>query len=183
MMDPVFVFTREEWDEIIPPAEPEWENYIFCYFLGDNPEHRTAAKKLAAETGMKIVTLRHLDVFVDADESFGDYAPYDVDPVRFLNILRNATFVCTDSFHGTAFSVIFEKQFVVFDRYKNDLAYSKNSRIESVCKNLGLNDRRYIDVSGITEQMAKEIAYDDVCQKYLRYREDTKKYLNEYLKK
>jgi len=181
LMDPVFVFNKDEWNELVPLEEPEWESYIFCYFLGQNPEHRAAAKVLAEKTGLKIVTLRHLDEYVDDDESFGDVAPYDVDPVRFLNILRNATYGCTDSFHGTAFSIIFEKQFMVFDRYNNQSSNSKNSRVESVCANVGLKNRRHTDIEHIFEMMEQQIDYVAVAKKVDQYRENTKKYLKSTL--
>ena len=56
--------------------------------------------KAAKFLGCKIVALRHLDQYVEKDEEFGDYAPYDVGPDRFLNLLRGANYICTDSYHG-----------------------------------------------------------------------------------
>lgn len=181
LMDPVFVFDKAEWNELVPCETPEWDNYIFCYFLGDNPEHRKAAKELSKKTGLKIVTMRHLDRYIESDESFGDYAPYDVNPVRFLNILRNATYICTDSFHGTAFSVIFEKKFMVFDRYSDTSSNSKNSRIESVCKNLGIENRRYCSDKDISEVMKQDIDYGFVETELSKYRDKTLKYLKSAL--
>lgn len=177
LMDPVFAFSKEEWNEIVPFEKPEWDDYIFCYFLGNDESHRTAAKTLAEKTGKKIVTLRHLDNYVDKDENFGDYAPYDVNPAYFLNILRNASYICTDSFHGTAFSIIFEKQFLVFDRYSNKSSNSKNSRIDSVCANLGLENRRFADTGSITDLMIADIDYTSVSKKVEGYRDNTKEYL------
>lgn len=182
LMDPVFVFTREQWDALIPPAPPEWDDYIFCYFLGSNPAHRDAARTLAAETGKKIVTLRHLDRYVPEDEQFGDCAPYDVDPARFLNILRNAACVCTDSFHGTAFSILFEKPFLVFDRYSDRSANSKNSRIDSVCANLGLESRRCRAAENAAVRMSESIDYEAVRQKTQAYRDRTIAFLKHALR-
>lgn len=181
ILDPVFFFDRQAWETLLPPTEKEWDNYIFCYFLGDNPEHRKAAQKLADCTGKKIVTLRHLDLYVAGDENFGDYAPYDVDPARFLNILRNADYVCTDSFHGSAFSILHEKKFVVFDRYDDRSANSKNSRIQSLCINLGLENRRYISQGDILEQMENKIDYAAVQERIACYREHMKQYLQQAL--
>lgn len=182
LMDPVFAFDKETWNEMIPLAEPEWDRYMFCYFLGTNPEHRTAAKKIAKEKNLKIVTLRHLDEYVEEDESFGDYAPYDVDPVRFLNILRNAEYICTDSFHGTAFSIIFEKKFIVFDRYNSKSSNSKNSRIDSLCHNVGLKNRRYTNADSALDMIDEKIDYSLVSQRVAEYRENTVKYLEKALK-
>lgn len=182
LMDPVFAFGKEEWNRLVPEKPVEWEDYIFCYFLGDNPEHRAAAKKLAEESGRKIVTLRHLDQYVAADEAFGDVAPYEVAPDRFLDILRNASAVCTDSFHGTAFSIIFEKQFVVFNRYSAEARHSKNSRIDSLCENLGLADRRYSGTADIRQKMESSIPYDAIREKLQAERSRTKQYLETALK-
>lgn len=179
LMDPVFVFEKSEWDSMIVGTDPEWENYIFCYFLGDNPSHRAAAKDLAQRTGRKIVTLRHLDRYVAGDESFGDYAPYDVDPVRFLNILRNADCVCTDSFHGTAFSILYEKQFLIFNRYSDKSTNSKNSRIDSVCRNLHLESRRFFGEQDIVEMMNAHIDYEGVYEMMEQYRHATQNYLHQ----
>lgn len=181
LMDPVFAYDKNEWDAMVEPQKAEWEDYIFCYFLGSNPRHRAAAQELAKKTGLKIVTLRHLDRYVADDEKFGDYAPFDVDPNRFLNILRNATYVCTDSFHGTAFSIIYEKKFIVFDRYANASSNSKNSRIDSVCSNLGVEDRRFNEKADITELMENEIDYKGVQEKLLPFSEHTFRYLKNAL--
>lgn len=177
LMDPVFAFSREQWDEMVPCQEAEWKDYIFCYFLGDNQEYRAAARNLAEKTGMKIVMLRHLDRFVAEDEFFGDFAPYDVDPVRFLNILRNASYVCTDSFHGMAFSILYEKKFIVFDRYLSGSSNSKNSRIDSICDNLCLQERRYSKKADITAQIQRTIDYAIVSERIEEYSRRTREYL------
>ena len=182
LMDPVFSFDKAGWSKLVPEQPVEWDDYIFCYFLGDNKEHRAAARKLAEETGRKIVTLRHLDRYVSADETFGDAAPYDVAPDRFLNILRNASAVCTDSFHGMVFSIIHEKQFVVFNRYNADARFSKNSRIDSLCENLGLSDRRYTGTDDIRQKMESSIEYDRIREKLTVERARIREYLETALK-
>jgi len=181
LMDPVFVFDRAAWDKIIPPENPEWGDYVFCYFLGDNQEHRARVKHFASEKGLKIVTLRHLDRYIDKDEGFGDIAPYDVSPARFLNILRNARYVCTDSFHGTAFSVIFEKPFAVFDRYSDRSSNSKNSRIDSLCENLGLENQRCRGNEMPGEILEQDINYEKVGEKLSHYRSATRRFPKENL--
>ena len=181
LMDPVFSLTKQEWETLIPRQESEWGKYVFCYFLGPNPKHREAARKLASELGLKIVTLRHLDRYVSGDETFGDYAPYDVDPVRFLNILRNAEYICTDSFHGSAFSLIMERPFLIFDRYSCASANSKNSRIDSLCEKLNIKERRFVDNGSVREAMCQPIDFADVREKLEEYRQQTFSFLKEAL--
>lgn len=88
--------------------------YILCYFLGNNPPHREFAEKLKKETGCKIVALTHLDEFVKSDEGYADETPYNIDPADFLNLIRNAEYVCTDSFHCSVFSILYKKSFIHF---------------------------------------------------------------------
>lgn len=182
LMDPVFAFSKNEWDQLIEFEDcSKYGEYIFCYFLGDNPIHRKAAKILAEKTGLKIVTLRHLDRFVANDEEFGTYAPYDVGPETFLNILRNAKYICTDSFHGTAFSIIYEKKFIVFNRYDDSSSNSKNTRIDSICENLSLSKRRFKDINTIYENMIDSIDYNHINEYLKIYRQKTIDYLKRVL--
>ena len=175
ILDPVFNFDKEQWEKLIPIKKEMDEPYIFAYFLGANPEYRKQVRKLAESTGLKIVALRHMDQYVEDDESFGDYAPYDVAPDRFLNLLRGAEYVCTDSFHGTCFSIINEKRFMIFNRYANTSATSKNSRIDSLCQNLGVSDRRF---SGDIMKIKNDIKYTDVKCLLKQLQIGTNKYID-----
>ena len=152
ILDPVFFLSKNEWLERIPNKREINEPYIFAYFLGATQEYRNAVKKLAHDKGMKVVALRHMDQYVEEDENFGDFAPYDVSPERFLNLLRNAEYVCTDSFHGTAFSIMFHKPFYVFGRNRHKV----NSRMESLLSMFELSNR-YIHSAGdyIGEQISE----------------------------
>lgn len=176
ILDPVFSLSKDEWDEQIPFERVYDKPYIFAYFLGENPTYREEVNKLAKENGLKIVALRHLDQYVETDENFGDYAPYDVGPDRFLNLIRGAEFICTDSFHGTCFSIINQKKFMIFNRYSDESKVSKNSRIDSLCQNLGVTERRY---SGDIMKIMNDIDYSDVYNRLNREKELTNKYLDE----
>jgi len=179
VLDPVFMLDKEEWERLIPNERKISEKYIFAYFLGANIEHRKVVEKIAKKTGLKIVTLRHLDQYVKYDESFGDYAPYNVSPADFLNYIRNAEYVCTDSFHGSVFSIIHEKQFVVFNRYSDKSKHSKNSRIDSLCDNLGINTCRY--QGNIDNIINNRIDYGLVEEKYKNLKRKSEDYLKKAL--
>ncbi len=177
ILDPVLMFDEEGWAKLIPVNKELEEAYIFAYFLGGNTSHRQAVSELAAKYGLKIVTLRHLDQYIEEDELFGDFAPYDVSPERFLNLLRGAEYVCTDSFHGACFSIIHHKQFAVFNRYNDKSINSKNSRIDTLCKNLGLMDRRFTD--GLCELINKPIDYTAVDRNLKKLIQTADEYLKE----
>ena len=179
ILDPVFMFDRTGWEKLIPFERELEEPYILAYFLGKNPEYRRAVKKAAERLGCKIVALRHMDQYVPEDEDFGDIAPYDVGPDRFLNLLRGADYVCTDSFHGCCFSVIHGKSFVAFNRYREGSKHSKNSRIDTLCENLGLQGQRYKSEEVLADQLQTAMDYTAVARNLSALKAETDKYLNE----
>lgn len=174
IVDPTLVIGKDVWDANIPVERKIKEDYIFCYFLGNNPDQRKEAIKLSNETGLKIVTLRHMDEFIKSDEEFGDYAPYDIGPAEFVNLIRHASFVCTDSFHGSVFSIINHKQFISFNRYGNNSKNSRNSRLDSLFNQIGI-DRRF--KGNIVQDMFQNIDYDKVELKLQELRFYAENYL------
>lgn len=177
VVDPTLLFNASQWESILQNKKLYEEKYIFAYFLGANVKHRDEVRKLAKEKNLKIVTIRHMDEYVEADNDFGDYAPYNIGPEEFVSLIRNAEYVCTDSFHGTVFSIINHKQFLVFNRYSETSKTSKNSRIESLCANLGLQTRRYISQKNIVALIDEKINYNDVDEKVEKMRDKSKEYL------
>lgn len=176
VVDPTLLLTKEEWMETIPPKRIVEEPYIFCYFLGENPEHRKIAEELKEKTGLKIVCTPFLDSFVPCDKTFGDQQLFDIGPDDFVNLIRGAEFILTDSFHGSVFSIIHHKKFITLNRFAGG-QQSRNSRIDSLCQILGLEDRRYR--SNILEEMEAAIDYDAVEEKKEAMRIDSLIFLKE----
>ncbi len=179
-MDPTLLLTREEWIKFGEDSKCKIdEPYIFCYILGKRPEIREEITLLKAKTGMKVVYLRHVDDFVKIDEEMGDYAPYDISPVDFVSLLSNAKYVCTDSFHGTLFSIIFERQFVTFYRVDPRNSKSTHSRINSIFAITGLQSR--IADRNITDKIRIPIDYSQVNQRIGALRAKSLEFLNRAL--
>ena len=177
--DPTMLLSPEEWIEEIKDSKvKDTEPYIFCYFLGTNIEAREVSNKLKAETGYKIVTLRHMDEYVPSDEEFGDEAPYDVNPNDFLKYISGAEYVLTDSFHCSAFSIQFKRKFITFYRFKSSSKGSRNSRIDSLLGTFGLQDRLY---QGDILKVMDDIDYNTVHKKLKAYREKSIDFLKESL--
>lgn len=144
--DPTLLFSAQDWLNIIPFRQiPSLagKKYIFCYFLGRNPQQRREVEKLRAETGCEIVFIPHLDEFVPEDIGFGDVQLFDVGPEEFVNLIRNAEYVCTDSFHGSVFSILYHKSFITFNRFKEHDKNSRNSRIDTLLAQTELENRRF----------------------------------------
>lgn len=176
--DPTLLFDAEGWKQMLPEKKVVEEPYVFCYFLGTNEEHRTAANEFKKKTGLKIVTCPYLDNFVETDQNFGDIQLFDMDAADFVNLIRHAEYILTDSFHGSVFSILNHKKFMTFNRF-NAGANSRNSRIDSLCTLLGLSERRY---SGDVMNVEKDINYNAVEEKLEKLRADSIKYLETALK-
>lgn len=179
--DPTLLLSKLQWDELIPLKRLVSYPYIFCYFLGENPEHRKIATELQLKTGLKIVTTPFLDSFVSEDINFGDEHLFDVAPDDFVNLIRGAEYIVTDSFHGSIFSILNHKKFVTLNRFKEGSKNSRNSRIDSLCSILGLQERRY--VADIFKTISKEIDYDVVDKKIEVLRSESMEYLQNALHK
>ncbi len=160
--DPTLLFTAEEWNKQAPATQRIKENYILCYFLGNNPEQRSFAKKLAAALNCQIVQLPNLDEYIKSDEGFADYPLYDVSPLDFIALIRDAKFVLTDSFHCTVFSTLFEKPFFSFRRYNNDSQVSTNSRIYSLLDTFGIPERLLRGNEEISQCVKMQIDFTQV---------------------
>lgn len=137
--DPVFLLSADSWSEISDDSYcPEGE-YIFSYFLGNKKWHRKYLKKLSKKTGLPIVNIPCLDSYLPLDKRV-DFPRYDASPEQFLGLIKNAKYICTDSFHVTAFSVMFNRDFFVFKRHSGK-KHATNGRLESFLKTVGLENR------------------------------------------
>lgn len=180
--DPTLLLSREEWEaEISDSPINETEPYIFCYFLGTNQKARKAVNELKAKTGLKIITIRHMDEYVPEDEKFGDEAPYYVDPNDFVKYISKATYVCTDSFHCSVFSIIFHRQFMTFYRFANTSKTGRNSRIDSLFNVLGINKKHIYNGEEIQKNINEPISWTEVDKNLYQLRNESIEFLNKAL--
>lgn len=160
--DPTLLFTGEDWLSIQNEEAFFAGKYIFMYFLGSNKEHREFVSRLKKETGLQVVALPHIDEYVKADEECSDVQLYDVDPGQFLNLIRNAEYVCTDSFHCSVFSIQYRKQFFTFRRFNSKNKQSTNSRLDTLFKLTGITGRLIKGDEEIAACLNSEIDFDAV---------------------
>lgn len=176
-LDPTLTVNLEVWDELRGEGrELVSGDYVFCYFLGNNEEHRKSVYRFAQENGWKIVTLPHFKGYIPADEAYTDIRLYDVTPCDFIKLIYDAKVVCTDSFHATVFSILYHKDFFTFERFKKNSINSANSRIYSLLGQLGLTER-IVDTDRTCWICPGSIRYDMVEQKLEGLRRSTDSYL------
>ena len=103
---------------------------------------------------------------------------FDMDAADFVNLIRHAEYILTDSFHGSVFSILHHKKFMTFNRFTAGVN-SRNSRIDSLCTLLGLSERRF---NGNVTDVEKDINYKVVEEKLLKLRKASLEYLAAALK-
>ena len=113
--------------------------------------------------------------FCEADTKLTDVQLYDLTVNEFLYLIHNAEMVCTDSMHATIFSIIFETNFVTFERFKKSDQNSRNSRIYSLLQVMGLENRLHTD-GAISEE---KIEFEMVAKAREAYVAFSKNYIME----
>lgn len=131
LIDPTLMLTKEQWLSTAKESKHKpAHNYILTFFLGGyTSKMRKYIQKIAKQNDLEIVNL--LDIY--------DLERYTIDPSEFIDYISSATLIFTDSFHGSVFSILFEKPFIVTDRLGT--ANSMNSRIDTLLKKFKLESR------------------------------------------
>lgn len=136
LADPVLLKTKEEWREeykTLKDDERFSEPYVLCFFL-DKPNEIAQHYVSESNEECKFVEFGyHYDIW-------SDIVSIDGNPFLFLKLLDNAERIYTDSFHAVMFSIIFGKEFFVFERqYKHEK--TQQSRIDTVLKKYDYESR------------------------------------------
>ena len=137
VLDPTFLFRKNDWltkleniKDIIPK-----EDYLLLYLLGNNRNKINYAKKLSEILGVRLIAIETKDTDLSGVNTvYGD-------PLDFVNLINNAKYVLTDSFHGLALSINLEKEFGVFKRFDDEEKISQNSRIYNILNKFNLHHR------------------------------------------
>lgn len=156
VLDPTLLLRKEDYCKLcdsVPTREP----FVFAYILDESPEKIEAVKSFAQQKG--------LPYFV---KSAGPNVLPDDTVELWLSYFRDSAFVITDSFHGTAFSINFNKDFYV---YAN--AHRGNSRFDSLLGLIALEGRM---IEGLPEN-DEAINWAEVNRKLDAERSNSMKWL------
>lgn len=138
LIDPTLILNKDKWSKYLELDKTNFINkdYILAYFLSEPSDYaRDYIIRLSKKTNLEVIALPYL-----RDESdWFDNVP-NAGPIEFVNFVKNAKYVCTDSFHGTAFSVIYHVPFFTFDRQYGN-AGSQSTRVTSFLKLVSLTNR------------------------------------------
>lgn len=145
--DPTWLY---DFCELMQPPSIE-EPYIFAYILGGEilGGHRAVIDEIKREWGdMKVIAVVLPDCSLEAGH-FADQTIDNATPQEWLNLLTHAAFVYTDSFHGTIFSLKYQKKFLTYYTYAQRTSrlvdLKKRFRLPTVVASVDeMNDRKSI---------------------------------------
>lgn len=140
VLDPTLLLDCSDWRSVATKVDNLPDSYVLLYEITPSPEINEIGRKIAMERGMKVVK-----ICKNTSSDSNELAISDAGPGQFIYLFDHASFVVTNSFHGTAFAINFQKQFlVVTPQRKNN-----NSRQQSLLKLFDISDRIISDSSDI----------------------------------
>ncbi|MGN8825148.1 polysaccharide pyruvyl transferase family protein [Segatella copri] len=170
VLDPVFLLDENGWRNLSKKGNLfglKPDKYLLVYdFLGNDSRMASFSKKYAKKHSLKIVSVNDFNA-----RNYADVNINNAGPLEFLALIDNAACVVASSFHATAFSVIFKKEFYTF----NLKGYNNSSRMQDLLVKLGLEGR--MNPKGETSK----IKWSDVSQYLEPSKVKSKSFLVDYL--
>ena len=167
--DPTLLLTAEDWLRISDKRRRKGK-YIFAYSTSTRPNFISFLKQLKKQTGLPVVQVTWLikDGFRQRSMTFPS-------PEQWLSLLMGAEYVVTNSFHGTAFSLIFKKKF--YTAIQGERNVRSNVRLYDFLEDMGLESRLYsqtpekivLDAPDFTVADAKIAEIRERSMQYLRF--------------
>lgn len=143
VLDPTLIVDIKELNKIIPKINKSKNSKVVSYFIGSNNYSEKLIKLFGASENIVNICLEKANCLPNCSNLL------DVSPGEFLSYIKNSDIVCTDSYHGVALAIKYKKQFIVFDRFKQDDPICQNARIYDLLNALGINNINYKDyISG-----------------------------------
>jgi hypothetical protein len=170
VLDPTLLLDKQVYVDLFKKnyAKPD-KPYIFTYILDDDKDILQSIEDFSHQRNMHVVNIK---------AQTGDISTLDViEPVeKWLSAIYYADYVITDSFHGTVFSLIFNKQFIVYGNVQRGL-----SRFQDLLNRLELTDRLVTTSDFVREKMNQQINWDSVNNKINIYKENSMSFLRNAL--
>lgn len=167
--DPVFLLKKEEWSQAIRNAETvSKDDYIFVFTTEINDHMISVLKNIRRKTQYKVISTR-------AIPGVKTTVRLDIGPLEFVKYIANSKMVVTNSFHATAFSIIFQKDFYTVPHT------SRASRLVSLLSLLDIEERLIFETNENLD--LQSIDYDSVNAKLEQYVFESISYLKKCLNK
>lgn len=164
--DPTILAGAECFAQLIKPVPHQ--KYVLLYSLSRHADTAAMANKVAKHFGLTVIEISGRRKGVSKKDH---KTLYSADPAEFVSLIANADYVVTDSFHGTAFSLLFHRQFVSIPHK------TRNGRISGLLDICGLSER-LISVFD-QEIIDRRVEWKHVDQKLAALRKKSEQFLSE----
>lgn len=143
---------------------PDLKDYIILYAYKFSEEEKEKIVKFAKDNNKKIYSLAYK--FDWAETLYTDI-------FGFLGVIKNADYMITNTFHGTLFALILEKEFAVFS--------NKNSKVEDIINKFQFKERDGINANDLNEIFDKKVNYEKINKLKLMHRKKSLDYLEDVI--
>lgn len=150
-LDPTLITSQQLWSKIISCSSKN-EKYVLVYMLSMNEEVLKIASRISKMLGIDVWYINNSY----KKNKYGFKNIRKVGPKEFLDLFKNASFVVTNSFHGTTFSIIFNKNFITVPHL------TRGNRMKDLLKKLQLQDRIVTNSNEIRDDYKIHIDYTKV---------------------
>ena len=168
-LDPTFLLSSNEYNTLIQRRSQKKNPYILVYELQKDEELEKFAFKMAKEKNIRV---RILVGYISYTRK-RIFEIRDAGPVDFLSLVKDAVYILTNSFHGTAFSLIYKKDFNVV------LPKTRTSRVVDLLNEVGLASR--IVGKGKGDLNCEHIDYSNIENNIKKLETSSKRFLQEAL--
>ena len=171
VLDPTLLLSKEEWFSHIKIPRMHKEKYLLVYSVESKAQDKIIseyAKKISLDKGLIVVGVYYGSKYNRIQSC--KYNHYRATPQSFLSLMYYADYVIVSSFHGTAFSINFEKEFLTITPNRF------NNRVSNLLKITGLEERLITSLDDKKLSLS-EINYELVRKNLQVEREKSKKYL------
>lgn len=162
VLDPVFLLNKEEWASALLLSDMRCRPFVLCYIMpGDREVVKQVykiARTIAEEKGLRIIVVGERTYKLSSPNITMEHG---CGPTDFVNLLMNANYVVTNSFHGSAFSIIFEKEFF---SVINESESGLNTRVKNLLASFQLGSRLLTSVDSFnTSILDSEVHYESMA--------------------
>ncbi|MFV8440427.1 MULTISPECIES: polysaccharide pyruvyl transferase family protein [Vibrio harveyi group] len=168
-IDPTLLLTKEEWAEITPVSTRD-KKYVVVYQVVEHPMTSAVVNSIAKKYNLEVIVLTSKTDHQTSKSHFTTASPEE-----FLTLFKNAAYVITSSFHGTAFSIINRVPF-----YTMKFGNAVDLRSENLLSSANLLSRHISDLSEVNFE--QEIDFDSAQNSLSSLREQSIAYLESSLK-
>lgn len=168
VVDPTLLITRCGWLRVAAESNisPDDGSYLLAYMLGRNESQWRRIYSLGSHLGLPV---RVIPVF-QRDLRHQGCIEEPIGPSEFVSLIAHASYVCTDSFHGVAFSINLGREFCAFERFKKNDVINQNSRVYNLLDKVGLRTR-LVTAGVVDEELVQPISWERPTRKLEAERE------------